>query len=366
MKRLLDDKIRETGLQRFYRSTESEIRGINGTVFLFAGLRTNISSVKSMEGITRAWVEEAHTVSQDSLDVLKPTIRAPGSELWFTWNPQQETDPVDRMFRGSVPPPDCYLRRVNYDDNPWFPEPLRLEMEWDRRRDPAKYSHIWLGEYYKKRESLVFVNSRAEPLWRFGDPQEFETGEETVFRFGVDFGFSTDPSVMTRSFVKGRQIFVDNEAWALGCETEYLPFLFGGDQDEALIAKNQAAFDSDGMKRWLGTPGIPGATKWRSTADSARPETINHLRRHGFPKMVGARKGAGSVDDGVEWLRSHEIVVHPRCRYTADEFGYYSYKVDKQTGEVMPILLDKHNHTIDALRYAHERDMRLRKWGPIA
>ena len=99
---------------------------------------------------------------------------------------------------------------------------------------------------------------------------------------------------------------------------------------------------------------VPEAEKWPMTADSARPETISHLRKNGFPKIYSAVKGARSLEEGIEWLQSYEIIVHPRCTHTIDELTEYSYKVDPDTRRVLPILMDKNNHLIDALRYACE------------
>jgi phage terminase large subunit len=99
---------------------------------------------------------------------------------------------------------------------------------------------------------------------------------------------------------------------------------------------------------------VPDSEKWPMVADSARPETISHMRKHGFPKILPALKGARSVEEGVEFLKSFDIVVHPRCKHLIDELTLYSYKVDNLTGAVLPVLADKDNHCIDALRYACE------------
>jgi phage terminase large subunit len=338
VKRLLDDKIELAGLGGFYQSTETEIRGANGSLFVFGGLRTNTDSIKSLEGIEIAWVEEANTVSQASLDILVPTIRKPGSELWFSWNPRYETDPVDAMFRKG-PPPGAIVRKVNWTENPWFPEVLKDEMEWDRSRDPDKYAHVWLGEYSRNSEARVFRNWRVEA---------FDSPKDAVFRFGADWGFAVDPTVLVRSFVVGRTLYVDQEAWSVECEIDNTPALFAGDcpEDKKL----------DGKPLWENPrklPGIDGALKWTITADSARPETVSYMRRRGF-KVTAAIKGQGSVEDGVEFLKAYDIVVHPRCRHVADELAMYSYKTDPLTGEILPVLEDKNNHTIDALRYALE------------
>ena len=148
VKQLLDDKIAAAGMGGFYVSTRHEIRGRNGSLFIFAGLgKMTADQFKSMEGIDRVWIEEAQTISANSLEILIPTIRRAGSELWFSWNPRHASDPVDQRFRGAVVPDRAIIRRVNYDDNPFFPEVLEEERKFDRRENPARYAHIWLGEY---------------------------------------------------------------------------------------------------------------------------------------------------------------------------------------------------------------------------
>jgi phage terminase large subunit len=331
VKRLLDDEIDRLGLRGIYSSTETEIRGPHDSLFIFAGLRGNAAGIKSLEGVTKAWVEEAQAISQGSIETLIPTIRTEKSELWWTWNPDLESDPVDVMFCGpSGPPPDTILRHINYDANPWFPEVLRREMEWDRSRDIDKYNHIWLGEYRRNSEARVFKNWRVEA---FDSPQNVE------YRLGADFGFSIDPSIAVRCWIDGTQLFVDYEAWGLGVEIVDLPQLFMG---------------------------IPDAEKYWMTADSSRPETISHLRNNGFPRIQSAIKGKRSLEEGVEWLKSFNIVVHPRCQHLIDELTLYSYKVDSLTGQVTAVLADKDNHGIDALRYATEGARRAKSAKPAA
>ncbi|MCH7650105.1 MAG: terminase [Nitrospinae bacterium] len=148
IKQLLDDKIEAYGLGEFYESLQNEIRGRNGTNFIFAGLgKMTTDQIKSMEGIDIAIVEEAQTISARSLEVLIPTIRNAGSELWFFWNPRNANDPVDLRFRGEVVPEDAIIRKVSYRDNPFFPKELRKEMEFDRKNNPERFGHIWEGEY---------------------------------------------------------------------------------------------------------------------------------------------------------------------------------------------------------------------------
>lgn len=320
VKRLLENKITEMGADAYFEVQESVIKSRFGTGrIIFQGMQNHTAdSIKSLEGYDCAWVEEAQSLSQRSLDLLRPTIRKPESEIWFTWNPRQATDPVDGLLRGENPPANATVLRVNYMDNPWFPEVLREEMEYDKRRDPDKYAHIWKGEYLRNSEARVFRNWRIE---------EFEAPADAIHRMGADFGFAVDPTTLVRCHIVGRALFIDHEAYQVGCEIMDTPDLFMT---------------------------IPGSERWPITADSARPETISHLRKHGFPKIMPAVKGPRSVEEGVEWLKSFDIVVHPRCLHTIDELTMYSFKTDPLTGKILPVLEDKKNHLIDALRYACE------------
>lgn len=331
VKRLLDDEIERCGLRSVFVSTETEIRGPNDSLFIFTGLKGNAAGVKSIEGVTDFWGEEASTISQASLDTVIPTIRVPGSRFLWSWNPDLETDPIDVMFRGEAgPPPRSLVLNVNYDQNPWFPPDLREQMEYDRGRDIDKYNHIWLGQYRQNSEARVFRNWRVE---------EFDSPNNVEYRLGADFGFSIDPSIAVRLWIDGRRIYIDHEAHGFGVEIVNLPKLFMS---------------------------IPDAEKYWMTADSSRPETISHIRNNGFPRIAPALKGARSLEEGVEWLKSYDIIVHPRCRHVIDEFTHYSYKVDPLTGQILGVLEDKDNHAIDAVRYATEGARRALSGKPVA
>jgi phage terminase large subunit len=319
VKKLIEMKIEALGLAKFFEVQQSLIKASNGGIIIFQGMQDHTAdSIKSLEGYDLAWVEEAQSLSARSLELLRPTIRKPGSELLFTWNPSQETDPVNALLRGDNPPPDAIVREVNFSDNPWFPDVLKSEMEYDRKRDPEKYNHIWMGGYQRNSEARVFRNWRIE---------EFEAEEKWTLRQGADWGFSVDPSVLVQCAIVGRTLYVTNECYRVGCEIDFLPELFRT---------------------------VPDAERWPTTADSARPETISYMQRHGFPKMLAAVKGAKSLEEGIEFLRTFDIVVHPRCRHTIEELTLYSYEIDQLTGQVLPKLADKDNHVIDSLRYACE------------
>ena len=333
VKKLLEEKIESMNAGAYFEVQDKKILSKLGGLIIFQGMQNHTAdSIKSLEGYDIAWVEEAQSLSQRSLDLLRPTIRKEGSELWFSWNPSLETDPVDALLRCAEPPPGTIVVQANFRDNPKLPDVLREELEYDRKRDPDKFAHIWLGEYQRNSEARVFRNWTVE---------EFEVDKNAVIRQGADWGFSIDPTCLVQCYIEGRKLYVPYEAYRVGCEIVDTPALF--------------------MQ-------VPESEKWPITADSARPETISHMQRNGFPKIMSAVKGAKSLEEGVEFLKSFDIIVHPRCTHLIDELTLYSYKTDPLTNLVMPVLADKDNHVIDALRYACEgvrRASRVRERKPL-
>lgn len=318
--RLLADQIERLGLGHYYSVTKEEIRCINGGLFLFKGIRNNPAEIKSMEGIDIAWLTEAENTTNDSLDILFPTIRTKGSEIWIDFNPDDEAAPTYERFVTNDAPADSMVKKVSWRDNPFFPDVLRKEMEWIQAHDADKYAWIWEGNPRRISEALVF--SGRYRVEAFEEPPE-----DTRLYFGADWGFAQDPSTLSRSFVLENTLYVSHEVWGIGVEIEEHPALFAS---------------------------VPDAERWPIPADSARPELISYMQRHGFPKLRAVKKGPGSVEDGVaQLLNFDEIVVHPRCRHHIEEFGTYSYKIDKRSSDVLPIIVDATNHCMDALRYAH-------------
>lgn len=318
---LLKDTAERLNLATRFDFLDAEIRHkTTGARFIFKGLWNNEQTIKSTEGIDICWVEEAQTVSESSWQTLTPTIRKKGSEIWVTFNPLNEDDPTTKRFIESQPP-DAYVRKINFDENPFFPETLRKEMEWDKVNDYEKYLHVWEGFPRTISDAQIFkgryvVESFDNDLYQKAD---------RLF-FGADFGFANDPNTLVRCFILDKRLYIEHEAYGVGIELDEMPQLY----------------DS-----------IPESRKWAIKADSARPETISYLRsRCGF-NIAPAKKWQGSIEDGIAYLKSFEkIVIHPRCKHTAEEFRLYSYKIDKTTNEVLPIILDKNNHVIDGIRYA--------------
>lgn len=209
------------------------------------------------------------------------------------------------------------------------------------------------------------VRNTAARVFRNWRSMDFDTPEDAILRFGADWGFSIDPTTLVRMFIgklvdgvpvadpTGRTLFIDHEAYKIGCEIDETPALFAG----------TCPADRPLEHRWDNPhkhPGVPGATRWLITADSARPETVSYMKRKGF-RIGAAIKGAGSLEDGIEFLRTFDIVVHPRCVHTIEELTLYSWKTDPLTGEILPVLADKDNHLIDAARYGLEAVRRVKR-----
>ena len=314
--KLLCDSIQRMQLEPYFEITRDAIRCYNGSEFIFKGLQSQTTEIKSIEGIDYCWVEEAQSVSEDSWSILIPTIRKEGSEIWVTFNPDRQEDATYQRFVVN-PPPDAIVQLINYNDNPWFTDVLRREMEYDKSVDYGKYEHVWLGK--------TVINTEAQIYHDKFELKEFATPDNATFYYGADWGFANDPTAIVRCFIKEQCLYIDYESGGIGVEFEELPALFDK---------------------------IPDSRRWDIRADCARPETISYVARQGF-KIKACPKWKGSVEDGIEYIRSfRRIYVHPRCKHTYEEFKFYSYKQDKNTGDILPIVLDKDNHYLEALRYA--------------
>ena len=154
--KLLSDQIHALGLTEFYEITQAAIRGKNGSEFAFVGLKNNVANVKSYEGIDICWVEEAQTVSRNSWNVLIPTIRKEKSEIWITFNPELETDETYQRFVVR-PPENAVVQKINWSDNPWFPETLREEKDSLKARDIQAYNQVWEGMCRQTVDGAIFA-----------------------------------------------------------------------------------------------------------------------------------------------------------------------------------------------------------------
>ena len=154
--KLLEIQIEMMGLSAFYDVTGAVIRGLNGTEFIFLGVKHNTEEIKSTEGIDICWIEEGHSLTEASWDIIDPTIRREGSEIWITYNTRFKFDHIHKTFVVDEPPPDAMVMKVNHDDNPYFPEVLKRQMEHMREHDHEKYLHVWEGNLKQLAEGAIF------------------------------------------------------------------------------------------------------------------------------------------------------------------------------------------------------------------
>ena len=323
--KLLKDEIeRSEFLSQFYIVQNTQITGKNGTQFIFKGIAHDPMQIKSLEGIDICWVEEAQKVSEDSWDILIPTIRKANSEIWVSFNPYLETDSTYKRFVLNTPP-NTILKKVNWQDNPYFPKELADEKDYIKEVDYDMYLHIWEGNCKTASDAQIFRGKFVIEDFSINQVAKEHEVKDLAFYFGLDWGFSQDPSVVLRCCIIGYDLYIDYEAGGRHIEL---------DHTHKLIDK------------------IPKAKDHIIRADSARPESVSFIKRQGY-KIVSVEKWAGSIEDGIEFIRTfRKIHIHSRCKEVASEFVKYSYKVDKVTGDILPIVVDKDNHYIDALRYA--------------
>lgn len=317
----------EPWLESAYDVGVDYIRGHNGTEFIFRGLRHNQGSIKSLAQIDVCIVEEAEDVPETSWQVLEPTIRAPKSEIWVVWNPRRRGSPTDHRFIES-PPPRAEVAHLNAEDNPWFPPELEEQRRHARRvMDDALYRHVWEGDYYEQSDAQIFAGKYA--VEEFTPKGKQWQGPY----FGLDFGFAQDPTAAVKCWICQGALYIEKEAGKVGLELDYT-----------------AQYVTDRM---------PEIARHTVRADSARPESISYLKRHGLARTEGVEKGKGSVEDGIAFIKSFDrVVIHPTCKKALEEFRLYSYKTDRLSGDILPVIVDAHNHYIDAIRYALEPIMK--------
>lgn len=319
--KLLSDRIKELELTNKFKITDKDIKAINGSEFIFKGLHNSIDEIKSMEGINICWIEEAANVSNKSYEVLIPTIRALNSEIWISFNPNLQTDATYKRFILN-PPENAIIKQINWRQNPFFNKTLNLERLALKKVDMDLYNHVWEGQ--------PRISSKAQVMhgkWEIKALHE-DLLKNKIPYFGLDFGF-IDPTALIKCYIlDNRFLYISNEFYGAGYDINDLP------------------------RKFLE---ISGSDTYKIVCDNARPELIEFLRKKGFYTQA-SKKGKNSIKDGIALIRSFErIFINPNCKNTIREFGLYSYKVDSLSNEITPEIIDKDNHTIDAIRYALER-----------
>lgn len=313
---LLADLIKEYDLTDFIVTDKAIINKINGSDFLFKGLHRNEQSIKSTEGIDIAWVEEAQTVTESSIEVLTPTIRKEGSQIIYTYNRLEEEDPVHKrlVLEGR---PNTLIINVNYDialKYKMMPEVIKLEMEDDKARRPDLFKHKWLGEPMSLNESRIYKD------WAIIDEIPHEARLE---RYGLDFGWFPDMSALVAIYYYNGGYILDE----LNCQLEW------ANREIAEFIKN-----------------LPH--KVMTVADSAEPKSIAEISAFGVP-VIGAQKGPDSLRHGIKAVQDLRISVTRRSKNILDGYRTWMWKLDKDD-KILPGVPEHEPDALAAARYALE------------
>lgn len=311
---LLSDLIVQYGLTDFRVTDKSIENTVTSSEFIFKGLRHNEQSVKSIEGIDIAWVEEAQTISKESIEILTPTVRKKGSQIVYTYNRLMEDDPVHQrlVIEGR---PNTLVINVNYDiaiKYGFMPDVIKNEMEDDKVNRPALYKHKWLGEP-SSMERKIYKD------WQFIDEIPHEARLEV---YGLDFGYSNDPTAIVAIYYYNGGYILDEVVYQKGLSNKQIADILGQ---------------------------LPKATV---KADSAEPKSIDELRSFGLT-VLPCKKGADSVQQGIQFVQRQRISVTNRSFNLIDNYKRYLWQEDKN-GKIINKPEHEHSHALDAVRYGLE------------
>ena len=333
VKQLIEDKIKALGLSSAFDVLDTEIRHkTNGSRFVFIGMWRNPDAVKSLEGADIFWGEEASAFSDRSIKIIRPTMRKPGSELWFSWNPEFDHDPVDQLFRGEQgPPPDSLVVEVSWRDNPWFDKsPLKAEMEFDYRSDPAKAEHVWGGGYVTAIDGAYYAAclARAREEGRIG----FVPTDPLVQKRATwDLGVSDSTAIWVSQWVD-REIRV-------------IDYIEGQGQPLAYYI-NELRSRGHGDALCI----LPHDGAQRDAVSAVRYE--DHVRSAGFETQIVANQGRGAAMLRIEALRRlfGSLLFHEETtRHGLKALGAYHEKRDDKRNIGLGPEHDWSSHAADAL-----------------
>lgn len=331
-------------LRKLFKITNTEfVYTPNGSEFFFKGFDRNKDTIKGLQDLTHVWIEEADSLTQESWDLLRPTVfrttennfalfskesfnakpKESDAQIIMTMNPKYETDCLYRDFILSKnPPPKSYIKTLNWYENPFFNLSMHKERLHCLKTNPEIYNHIWEGQLLQYSEAQIFKGR-----WFI---QDFEEDKGAQKYFGIDFGFSGSPLAIIRCYIKNDIIYITHE--------------FKGHKIE-----NDLIYDIC-MKH------IPDIKSGIIYADCARPEAIATLNRQGlYVKPCEKKSTSGTyVKDCIEALRSYKIIIRPECINTISNFQLYSFEIDERSGLVTDKIIKKNDDFIDALKYAVE------------
>ncbi len=343
--KLLSDQIEGLGLGKLYDILATEIRCKNGSEFIFAGLSTQtVESIKSFEGIDVVWVEEAQAVSKRSWDVLTPTIRKPGSEIWVSFNPELETDETYRRFV-LTPPVGAVVAQLNWRDNPWFPPELEAERQDTLKRDPDSYDNIWegvprrsvSGAIFAKEIDRAYLEGRVRPV-----PYDPKLKVHTVW----DLGWNDSTSIL----------FVQKSP----TEIRVVDFI----EDSHRTLDEYAAMIK--LRLWnFGTHYLPhdGDAKEFRTGKTAREILSTQLGAVQIVPNIGVEQGIKAA----RMLFGQVYFDETKAQPLLEHLKRYRRNIPTTTDEPTAPVHDEHSHSADAFRYLAVIADQLRNetWGAI-
>lgn len=311
---LLKELIAHYELPYFKVNNDSIVNTKTGYDFIFRGLHNNVQSVKSIEGMTEAWVEEAQTITEASLDVLTPTVRLPGSQIFYTYNRLKDKDAIHRrlVIEGR---PNTLVINVNYDvaiKYGWMSDVLYNEMVSDRDNRPEIYKHKWLGEPANLKGQIYKDFKKIA-----GIPKDAKyTGA------GLDFGYTNDPTALIDVWKWNNAYILDEQLYAKGMRNKEI--------GQSILA-------------------LPHYSNQLVVGDSSEPKSIDDIKDEGVT-IIGAVKGKDSVNNGIQLLQGLEVYYTERSHNIEEEVLNYQWRVDKED-KSLNIPIDAYNHALDAARY---------------
>jgi len=332
---LLADQVDALGLSEFYEVLQTEIRGKNGTEFYFAGLSNETAeSLKSFEGVTHCWVEEASNISKRSWDILIPTIRAKDSEIWLTFNPQLESDETYQRFVVN-PPPDCVMVEMNYNDNPYFPKVLEAERQHAQSTMRAEdYAHIWEGRCKPAVEGAIYFDAMSAAIQaeRIREvPHDCSIKTHVIFDLGMADAMTlilvqkVASEIRIIHYIEGTQrILADYSAELRNLRLDNQPMNWGTLwlPHDGFHVKHQTGKDDATILRGLG---------WNvQKVPNDHVNTGIDRAREVFPRVYFNKTRTERL---VECLKR------------------YRWNINQKTGEAVAPLHDEFSHGADAFRY---------------
>jgi phage terminase large subunit len=326
---LLLNLIDQYKLPDFHVTKDSIVNTKTGYDFIFRGLHNNTQSIKSIEGMTEAWVEEAQTVTEKSIDDLTPTVRVEGSQIFYTYNRLKDKDPIHKrlVIEGR---PNTLVINANYDvalKYGWLTDVLLNEMESDRDHRPEIYKHKWLGmpsnlkgQIYKNFKTIAKVPEDAEYLGP-----------------GLDYGYTNDPTAIIDVYKWNNAFILDEALYDYGVKNKQIANAIRTGANEGL----EPIPDE--------TNYYEGVTQYLTIAESAEPKSNDDLIDFGIT-LEPATKGKDSLNNGIQLLQGLEIYYTERSTNIEEEVLNYVWKVDKED-KSLNVPIDAYNHALDAARY---------------